>query len=689
MKIPFLKRFKKGESASKQAAASGFQTSKPSVISKPEGERLSKTVMPNTTRTVAAEATPEAASSALGEGVFETPSAAPRAISFGPTKKSAVGRNKDLPPAVAFALEPRVERAISLDLEDVLKQMPAGLTKPLESLNKDKARRILVKASELEKKMAVGKPTLSLASLHHQAPEIFLKPVPASDTTEIVLPFDKVLEAFMQMQVRRDQVSDDTVPQVETPFLQVTLEDSEKFGVPNEPVPAPAKSPTRGEAGQTAAEAEVSSDRFMPIPATAEAIAAANPEEAAATEVVRVPRPAEPEKPLRIPLAKQPEGKKSGASRRAPERIPFQLPPKETGAPASERVPASSGPPVSTASSAARIPFEAAPGNGLPQKPALASPTPMHEGAGREDKKISLPLKPILQSLPVFELSGDPKEVPDEARIEFSFSLIHSQLSSGRVAIAPELFERALPPDSRRFFTAKNLQVPVILPLQEVLKNLPPEALQMRGDQESGEVGEIIETPFSTTAAEDAKRFDKDAQPEPAVAAKPAAVTATEPVPAPVSQPVATPVVEPATAVAEPAPAAVAPAPTSGLDAKGMVTQVCALPGVSACSLSFTDGLSLAGNLPADIGAEAVCAIAPSLLERTEPHLVNTKIGNLRAITLHCTTSTLSFFKHANVCLAALHTNGELTEEVRTELSRLLVELSRTYSQTEKSHVDH
>ena len=81
--------------------------------------------------------------------------------------------------------------------------------------------------------------------------------------------------------------------------------------------------------------------------------------------------------------------------------------------------------------------------------------------------------------------------------------------------------------------------------------------------------------------------------------------------------------------------------------------------------------------------------MAPSLVERIEPHLADTKIGALKALTLHCANSTLSFFKHANVCLAALHTNGELTEEVRTELSRLLVELSRTYSQTETSHVDH
>ena len=54
--------------------------------------------------------------------------------------------------------------------------------------------------------------------------------------------------------------------------------------------------------------------------------------------------------------------------------------------------------------------------------------------------------------------------------------------------------------------------MPVMLPLQEVLKNLPNDALRMRDDQEEREVGEVIETPFSTTAAEDAKRFGKESQ---------------------------------------------------------------------------------------------------------------------------------------------------------------------------------
>jgi predicted regulator of Ras-like GTPase activity (Roadblock/LC7/MglB family) len=110
---------------------------------------------------------------------------------------------------------------------------------------------------------------------------------------------------------------------------------------------------------------------------------------------------------------------------------------------------------------------------------------------------------------------------------------------------------------------------------------------------------------------------------------------------------------------------------------------------VRACALSFADGLSLAGNLPTELAADAICAMAPSLIDRIEPHVAGSGMGKLESVTLHCTDATVSLLKHANVCLAALHTNGELTGEVRAELSRLLVELSRTYSQTETSHVDH
>jgi predicted regulator of Ras-like GTPase activity (Roadblock/LC7/MglB family) len=466
------------------------------------------------------------------------------------------------------------------------------------------------------------------------------------------------------MQVRRDQTSDENVPQMETPFLQVSKEDSEKFGVPNEPLKASAKPPLRVEAATAptiaAAEPEAST-KFVPIPATAEAIAAANPEAAAAADrVLRIPAPVQPEKPLRIPLATQPvaKGKSETAGKAAPERIAFHLPPKGTGAPASERVPASSGPPVSTDVAPPTRPSTLASGVQLSRKLAVASAPPMPQISTTDDKKISLALKAILQSLPVFELSGDPKEVPEETRVEFPFSLIHSQLSTGRVAVPPELFEKALPPEGRRFFTAKNLQMPVQLPLQEVLRNLPGDALRMRDDQEVREIGETIETPFSTAASEDAERFG----------AKPQSLSQPEP-------------------QLDISPAANVAAPRN--DAKSIVEQINALPGVRACSLTFSDGLSLAGALPAEINADALCAVAPSLLERVQTHLVDAQIGELKTITLHCEAATISFLKNANICLTALHANGELTDDVRNKLSEMLAELSRNYPQNEASHVDH
>ena len=320
MKIPFLHYFIK---ATPERQTSSFIL--PKTVAKPDGDRLSKTVMPNVTRTVAVE-----------EPRMESrlqciaPMAGPRRFSLGPDKETMA--DKKLPPAVAVALAPRVERAISFDVASIVKHLPPGLAKPLESI--DGTRRILLKAEELERGMAQGRPNVSLGNLYVQAPEIFLKEVAPSDETLIDLPVDEVMEAFMQVQVRRDQLPDQTVAQVETPFLQVTLEDNERFGLPTTPAPVLAELPPM--------RLEL---------ATAESFAAAQPE--SASDFVAGPAPTQisPDAPVRISLEEnEAETKKQAAApgRTAPERIPFHLPPKETGAPASERVPASCGPPVST-----------------------------------------------------------------------------------------------------------------------------------------------------------------------------------------------------------------------------------------------------------------------------------------------------------------------------------------------------
>src|SRR3979411_1869395 len=135
MTIPFLNLFKKAAAPKGQPAPARSGNMSP--IDKLHGARLSKTVMPNTTRTVAPQEE------------FETvppPAPQPRVYSLG-AKAPA-----QLPPAVALALEPTGARVISLELRDIVGQMPAGWIRPVSDA--EACRRVLLKAAEVEKGMA-------------------------------------------------------------------------------------------------------------------------------------------------------------------------------------------------------------------------------------------------------------------------------------------------------------------------------------------------------------------------------------------------------------------------------------------------------------------------------------------------------------------------------------------------------
>ncbi|MEY2584209.1 MAG: hypothetical protein QOD80_235 [Verrucomicrobiota bacterium] len=693
MTIPFLSYFKRNKGSEvvvKEAPA------KPVLppIDKPSSERFSKTVMPNATRTLPPQDPFEMAarSTALG-GQMPTVATAPRTISFAPQSTSGQG----LPPAVALAIAPQVERVISLELGDVIAEMPAGYVKPAESI--DTSRRILLKASEVEKGMATGRPAVSLETIYQQVPEIFIRKVDPSDASQLKLPFAKVLEQFANLQVRGDQEQHLAVPQVETPFLKVAVEDSSEFGTTMEPL-----------------EMHVGPLPSVRIqPATAEAFAAAEPEAAADAIKKMAPAPAT-----------------NGAT---PKRIPFKFSPNGTDAPAPESVPASSGPsvpnlpsPLAPAPSVAaiddagavpapekaaaavpvRIPFKmaaAAPSLEEEAKPkaepwltkaslAAASETPeettsaavVAEPARVAEVKIALPLLPILKNLPPMQLTGDPSCVPPDVRLELPFALIEPQLASGRVSVTAKVFEVSMPVSFRGLFQAGPGEVDVSLPLQEVLKNLPAASLRMRDDQEEQEAGQNFATPFSAKAEEDAKRFNVPATP--VSKAEPTALAESPAAAAPVQvDSTATPAEETTTASNEKrsdrplrTPLQVALDTDEKLDAKGVVALVNKIPGVKACAVLFGDGLALAGGLPAELETDGLCAMAPSLLQRVENHLVDTKLGPLRGMTLSCVKGAITFYMHENLCLAAQHADVDLPSETRDRLSRIVHELSRKYS---------
>ena len=640
MTIPFLDLFKKLTGRSAPVTNEPAAAPPPArAVKKPASERLSKTVLPHATRSFS----PPDPFRGAGDTTSARTSTPPlelgarRITTLTPKPKSS-----RLPPALARALEPKLERAISLRIADFIDGVPAGYIKPVEIL--DTAALVSLKASEIEKGMPDKNPTISLSSLYQQVPEIFLRGVLPDDDTRVALPYEKVLGQFKTAHVREDQMRDPTVPQLDTPILKATIQDSERFGTKIEPI-------------------ETSSLPRVPMkPATAESIAAAEPE-ATVQQTTKSTPSGHPVISLYSPELK-PKSEPPGPGRTG-LKIPFDTSPNGTGASASERVPASSGPPVPTplplTPELAKVPFH--PPAEKPKAPPtktevapLATKLELASAPAKDETPITLSLKVVLQNLPRFQLNGDVSAVSAEDRLTLPLRLIETQLASGRVSISPDVFQAALPEKHRDLFEIDEAKTPVALPLEEVLKNLPATILKLRDDQEGFALDTDFETPFSIKAKEDAQRF--------------AAGKATE-----------QPAVE--------AKIDVTPAAEKRIDPKEVVAQASALAGVKACAITFSDGLSLAGELPEKIAAQGLCAMAPAILERIAQHVRETKLGSLVAVTIYTSGSALSFFAQRNICMTALHAEGSLPPQTRTQIAELVEKLSRTYAQPEAPHVDH
>jgi predicted regulator of Ras-like GTPase activity (Roadblock/LC7/MglB family) len=748
MTIPFLDCLKKLTRRGGTAAAESEPPARPAarVIrpKKPEGERLSKTVMPNATRSLSTQ-----------PDVFRSAAATPTPRSVMPlelgaqkiTASAPRQRPSQLPPALARALEPKIERTISLRVADLLEVVPAGFIKPVEILDANAI--VSLKASEIEKGMPDKHPTISLPSLYQQVPEIFLRSIRPDDVARVELPYEKVLAQFQSAHVRTDQVRDPAVPHVDTPILTATIEDSRRFGTKVEPI-------------------ETSALPTVPVKhATAKSIADAVPD---ATPAQTQPPMKSTSSGQRIISLHSPEVKPKSETPEPPIsgmelKIPFDLSPNGTGVSASERVPASTGPPVPTflpstneppklslklsveeaqtptPAKEAKIETPATPSvktatkeseaqvsttkpNADPiaivsvkpateksatlaplkikvgemtkpasevkpvaketvtaptvkpktgETPKLTPPAKTIAGPSNpmlpvvsEPKEaaptISFLLKAVLQNLPAFQLHGDASAIPDDARITFPLALIEPQLAGGRVSVAPDVFQTALPVEYRRLFQVDVAKTSVALPLEEVLKNLPATVLKLRDDQEHIAFDKDFDTPFLAKAQEDALRFAPKAE-------------ATREV------------VEESThrKAAEATKAKVA---IEKIDPKEIVSQANALAGVKACAITFSDGLSLAGDLPEKFEANGLCAMAPSMLKRVAQHVHETKLGQLVAMTLYASDAAVSFFARGNVCLTALH-DSSLAPEVRTRLTEFAEKLSHTYTQSESPNVDH
>ena len=712
MTIPFLDLVKRAKDKFTGGHRPSGPAPLPSAEGKPESDRLAKRVMPYAVRTM----TPEPTAPALAAASV----IAARRIA---ANRRSVGAPGDLGPSLDVPMEPRGERTLSLALSDVIAQMPDGYLKPHESF--DTTRRVTLKAAEVEKGLSAGRPSIPIAALYQQAPEIFLHTMQPSDTAMVVLPAQKVIDELSNLRVREDQTADPTMPQVETPFLKLMVEESAKFGTTVAPfttteLPAPMEPLTNA-----------------PVAAqSAPASAAIQPPPVARPPVAPVTSPTIP--PPRIGTVPSRDGSMARVTPVAPaapaETKPEKSLPIGTGGSAFPRVPASSGPPVPPAAppalAPARIPFQVPPQAEPPkiaaQTPAPTTPpavTPVVPEALQPTQRpmVALPLRPILASLPPMQVAGDVGSVPADAKISFQMALIAPQLATGKVVISPKDFHAALPEQYRGLFLPDAVEAPVPLSLPDVLANLPGDSLRVREDQEVATHDEMFETPFSAKAKEDAERFARregtvlpaaaPAEPEvakaevpkvtippqqaPSVARVETAGPRVSKMPAPkveaprveVSAPVEHFGVIP-TAIGEISTPTPAEAPAK-FDAKAAIALACALPGVASCSVIFADGLIIAGNIPQEMHMEGLSALAPTMLKKLQKHMCETQLGPLSCMTVHGERSPVTFFSAGNLCLTAVHNGAELSGESRRELSRITQELSHTYPQVETSHVNH
>ncbi|MGI8437388.1 MAG: hypothetical protein ACR2NX_10870 [Chthoniobacterales bacterium] len=637
----FLRFFKK-EKAAPEPTGSTAVLSRP-IVEKPASERFGKTVMPNAARVLEPAASPS---------------------SSGGSKPFSLGDNFTPKPRPQVA--PATERTIALQLHDVLPQIPADL---LQAVEVDPEQRLVLKAADLERGMANGRPVVLLRSIYQQAPELFAQEIAENDAREIALPFHKVLEQFANFQVRVDQEPDDAVPEVETPFLKVTLEDGQKFGTP-----ARAARP----AAPPAVERKIEVPIDVPAPTTA------SPSAPRAPIRLSLPTEATPAVPKISPNgAGVPITESVPASSGSPAPITLPSPFAPATAPAAKSTPALAPAPAAVAPAPVRIPFKVTPpASDLcpppelpPLRAATAEARPL--SFSPDGPRVKISLRSVLREIPPFQLNGPIDRVPEDAVIELPFAIVQPQLSLGRVAISPAQFHAAMPAEYRPLYKLDAGGVPVSLPLPEILRHLPDASLQLRLDQEEVEVADVFETPFSQKAVEDAARMKTPAGPiargAPILVPPPAAAEANEPVA------LTTPAI--AAPTAGRTPLQVALDTDDSLDAKSAVAHASRLPGVKACAVVFSDGLSLAGNIPDVYETDALCALAPEIMKRMTAQMEGVNLGELQSVTIHCQKAPVSFFAQQNICLAVLQATSSLADEVRARLARTTQELAQMYAE--------
>jgi len=291
---------------------------------------------------------------------------------------------------------------------------------------------------------------------------------------------------------------------------------------------------------------------------------------------------------------------------------------------------------------------------------------------------LRLGLNSIFLNFPHDLATPEIREVSQtEPWIEVPLSLIQPQLASGRIIVTTAKLRELLPTDLKERLNGIDPAVEIPIPLQEIFKHLPSEAIQRRQDQEIEQVPVTIATPFTLQAREDAARFGS-------APTKPSELLSEPPL---VEAPLASEAPEPQPQAPETLAEQNLLNPLSSerlqaifmtdktLDLHGAIEQIGKLPGLRGCLLSHQNGRKLTGQLGDPEQESVVSNLLPALFQQISDRISETKFGSLETVTFYCDRQQLSTFMQGQLCLTVLHENRPFKPGVREKIQTVIGEI--------------
>lgn len=119
------------------------------------------------------------------------------------------------------------DAVVHLELGDFVDRIPTNL---LAAANYDRHQTVDFLVSELYSDLARGRATVPASIIYHKCPEIFARPVSDTEDVEVHLPMHRLVEQMSAtFTARQDQTPEESVAEIETPFLQVAMEDNARL----------------------------------------------------------------------------------------------------------------------------------------------------------------------------------------------------------------------------------------------------------------------------------------------------------------------------------------------------------------------------------------------------------------------------------------------------------------------------